>query len=154
MKHLKSYKLFESVDLISLVPTINDIALDLTDEGYEVLVDVNGESIRVEVSSPCKENLYSKWRQDRENFAKREYEKCKSVLDRIDEFLISRGLELSSKNNIGKNRAGNFISSPGTWESGQLEYGTIHQCYNDNETSSNWEYEIIYKPSSVRRFIF
>jgi len=135
MKHLKSYKLFESVDLIPLVSTINDIALDLTDEGYEVLVDVNDESIRIEVSSPCKENLYSKWKQDRENFAKREYEKCKSVLDRIDDFLVSSGLEVVSKNN--------------TWESDQLEYGTIHRCYDDNETSSNWYYEIIYKPSSV-----
>ena len=162
MKYLKSYKLFESVDLIPLESTINDIALELGDEGYEVLVDIiwptkdydeapNGEAIQIYVTSPRKESLYSKWRQDRENFARREYEKCKEALDRIDEFLTSKGLEVTEKNGIGKNRAGNFMTAHGTWESGQLEYGHCHQGYDN---TGEWEYKIIYKPSKVNEGFF
>lgn len=162
MKYLKSYKLFESVDLIPLESTVNDIALDLGDEGYEVLVDIiwptksydeapNGEAIQIYVTSPRKESLYSKWRQDRENFARREYEKCKEVLDRIDDFLTSKGLEVTEKNGIGKNRSGNFMTAHGTWESGQLEYGHCHQGYDN---TGEWEYHIIYKPSKVNEGFF
>lgn len=154
MKYLKSYKLFESVDLITLESTVNDIALDLGDEGYEVLVDViwptkdydespNGEAIRIEVVSPRKESFYSKWRQDRENYARREYEKCKDVLDRIDDFLTSKGLEVTEKNGFGKNLSGKFTAASGTWGEGELEYGHCSQGYDG---TGYWEYEIIYKP--------
>jgi len=159
MKYLKSYKLFESVDLIPLESTVNDIALELEDSGYEVLVDIiydeaqNEEAIRIEVSSSCRENLYSKWRQDQENFAKREYEKCKDVLDRIDDFLTSSGLEAISKNNIRKGRSGKFLATTSTTY-GQLEHGTLHRCYEPGKDSCNWTYEIVYEPSNVNEGFF
>ena len=41
MKHIKSYKIFESFQTydkqVDLISTINDIVLDLTDEGYEAI---------------------------------------------------------------------------------------------------------------------
>lgn len=150
MKYLKSYKLFESVDLIPLESTVNDIALDLGDEGYEVLVDIiwptksydeapNGEAIRIEILSPRKESLYSKWKQDRENYAVREYNKCKDALERIDNFLKSKGLETESKNgfNIDVDPWSNYTDK---------EYGVTRQGYDN---TGQWEYEIIYKPSKV-----
>jgi hypothetical protein len=148
MKYLKSYKLFESVDLIPLVSTINDIALDLTDEGYEVLTDViwptkdydeapNGEAVLIQIISPRKEEFYSKWRQDRENYAVKEYKKCEGVLDRINDFLESKGLVVDSKNgfHVGSNPWSNYTD---------MEYGICSQGYDN---TGQWNYEIIYKPT-------
>ena len=166
MKHIKSYKIFESFQTydkqVDLISTINDIVLDLTDEGYEAISGlvptkktiksswllskdekniVPKNSIKIKVTSPRKESLYSKWRQDRENYAKKEYEKCKSTLDRLDEFLKSNGLEVINKNGIGKNLSGNFMASYGTRESSQLDYGVCNQGY---DSTGQWTYEIVY----------
>ena len=151
MKHIKTYKLFESVvDLIPLESTVNDIALELEDGGYEVLVDIiwptkdydeapNGEAIRIEILSPRKESLYSKWRQDRENYAVREYNKCKNTLKRIDDFLKSKGLEIKSKDG--------FDIDVDSWSSyTDKEYGITKQGY---DFTGHWDYVLVYEPSNA-----
>lgn len=138
-----SYKLHESVDLLPIESTVDDILQEVRDEGYEALVGIiDDESIKIKLNSKRKESLYSKWRQDRENDAKKEYMKCKSSLDRLDEFLKSKGLKVINKNGIGKNRAGNFMASYGTRESSQLDHGICNQGYDYTGT---WTYEITYK---------
>ena len=135
MRYLKSYKIFESDDISSLESTIKDIALDLSDEGYDVMVNdesaispptlglCDDNTIKVRILSPRKESLHSDWKQDREDFAKKEYQKCKDVLDRIDDVMVSNGFEPVIKNSFTKNKSGNFeipISHP---DFNDLDYG-------------------------------
>ena len=147
MKYIKSYKLFESdtnplvssIALIkSLIPTINDIVLDLTDEGYKVEV-IDDVSIKIRVTSPRKESLYSKWRQDRENYSVKEYNKCKEVLDRIDEFMTSNNLTIDSKNG--------FDIDTNPWSDyTDMEYGKCNQGY---DSTGQWVYEVVYTSLNV-----
>ena len=67
MKYLRTYKIFESVDLVELESTVDDISLEIKDLGYEVMIYMLRNFVSVEVISKRSENLYSKWTQDREN---------------------------------------------------------------------------------------
>jgi hypothetical protein len=139
MKHLTSYKIFESIDidLVKIESTLNDILLELKDLGYDVLVDVNykdfesddGHSVKIKIVSERKEELYSIWRQDREDYAKREYNKCSDVLERVDEFLKSVGLQSTIPYS--------------SWDN--LEYGIVTQGYDNTGT---WQYVAVsrYEP--------
>lgn len=140
MKYLKSYKLFESIDLNHLVSTINDISLELTDEGYKVTTQLkDDDSIKIKVTSPRKESLHSDWRQDRENYSVKEYNKCKEVLDRIDELLISNKLTIDSKNG--------FDIDAEPWSSyTDMEYGICSPGYDSTGT---WTYEMTYTSLDV-----
>lgn len=141
MKYLLSYKIFESIDidLVKIESTINDILLELKDLGYDVLVTPSliwlmvgpvpksQKSVKIKIISERKEELYSIWRQDREDYAKHEYNKCSDVIERVDEFLKSVGLQSTIPYSGCDN----------------LEYGIVTQGYDDTGT---WNYEVIYTP--------
>lgn len=154
MKHLKTYKIFES-DVInhleSLVDTTRDILTDISDDGYsvEVKVDtkyivdpspVSGDCLRIKIEGKREENLYSEWRQDRENDAKEIYNKYKNVLERVNEVLTSSGLEIATVNGL---RVGKY--SYGTKEGQRYDYGEIKQGY---DKTGRWLYYISYVPKN------
>lgn len=157
MRYLKSYKIFESDDISSLESTIKDIALDLSDEGYDVMVNdessispptlglCDDNTIKVRILSPRKESLHSEWKQDREDFAKKEYQKCKDVLDRIDDVMLSNGFESFIKNNFTKNKSGNF-EIPLHPDSNDIDYG---KCSMGYDGKGQWFYYIVYRKMNV-----
>jgi|APSaa5957512535_1039671.scaffolds.fasta_scaffold41839_4 hypothetical protein len=134
MKYLRTYKIFESVDLVELESTVDDISLEIKDLGYEVMIYMLRNFVSVEVISKRSENLYSKWTQDRENFSKKEYNKCSEVLDRLEDFLKSEGMLIYSKNLIR-------VSQVNYSNYSQFEHGVCDQGYDSTGT---WEYNVMY----------